>query len=126
MLASCGNDHLVKLWSIPDGKARPRAGGTRLPRLQRRLPSRRQAPALRGPQGRRQGVGCYGEPGARATERELDAKILYKYDPSFQADIGGVRSMAFSPDGSLLACAGITDVSNAFAGVGNPLIVLFD
>ena len=27
---------------------------------------------------------------------------------------------------SLLACAGITNVSNAFAGVGNPLVVLFD
>jgi WD40 repeat protein len=34
--------------------------------------------------------------------------------------------MAFSPDGTLLACAGITNVSNAFAGVGNPLVVLFD
>jgi WD40 repeat protein len=34
--------------------------------------------------------------------------------------------MAFSPDGRYLACAGITNVSNAFAGVGNPLVVLFD
>jgi hypothetical protein len=34
--------------------------------------------------------------------------------------------MAFGPDGKLLACAGITNVSNAFAGVGNPLVVLFD
>jgi hypothetical protein len=34
--------------------------------------------------------------------------------------------MVCSPDGSLLACAGISNVSNAFAGVGNPLIVLFD
>jgi WD40 repeat protein len=59
-------------------------------------------------------------------ERELDAKILSKYDPSFMADIGGVRSMAFGADGGLLACAGITNVSNAFAGVGNPLVVLFD
>ncbi len=58
--------------------------------------------------------------------RELDAKVLHKYDPSFLADIGGVRSMAFSADGSLLACAGITNVSNAFAGIGNPLVVLFD
>jgi len=34
--------------------------------------------------------------------------------------------MAFSSDGKQLACAGITNVSNAFAGVGNPLVVLFD
>ncbi len=58
--------------------------------------------------------------------RELDAKILSKYDPTFMAVHGGVRSMAFSADGGLLACAGITNVSNAFAGIGNPLVVLFD
>lgn len=51
---------------------------------------------------------------------------LHKYDTGFRADIGGVRSWAFSPDGTKLACAGITNVSNAFAGVGNPLIILAD
>jgi WD40 repeat protein len=58
--------------------------------------------------------------------RQLDAGVLYKYDGTFRADIGGVRGMAFSPDGALLACSGITDVANAFAGVGKPLVVLFD
>jgi WD40 repeat protein len=42
------------------------------------------------------------------------------------ADIGGARGMAFSTDSKLLACAGITEVTNAFAGVGKPLVVLFD
>ena len=32
--------------------------------------------------------------------------------------------MAFNRDGSLLACAGITDVTNAFAGVGKPAVAL--
>jgi WD40 repeat protein len=59
-------------------------------------------------------------------ERDLDAKLLHKYDPTFMADIGGARSMAFSADGTKLACAGITNVSNAFAGVGNPAVVLLD
>ncbi len=58
--------------------------------------------------------------------RTLDAGILFRYDPTFRADHGGVRSMAFSADGSLLACAGITDVTNAFAGVGRPAVVLFN
>src|SRR5205085_6815418 len=62
--------------------------------------------------------------GTRA--RNLDGAVLHKYDETFLAHIGGVRGMAFSPDGKLLACAGITDVSNAFAGVGKPLVVLFD
>ncbi len=49
-----------------------------------------------------------------------------KYDKTFKAYIGGVRSMAFNPDGSRLAVGGITNVSNAFAGVGNPSVVVFD
>jgi WD40 repeat protein len=58
--------------------------------------------------------------------RNLDGAVLHKYDESFLAHIGGARGMAFSADGELLACAGITDVSNAFAGVGKPVVVLFD
>ena len=58
--------------------------------------------------------------------RDLDARVLHKYDPSFRADHGGIRGMAFNAAGTLLACCGITDVSNAFAGVGKPLTVLFD
>jgi WD40 repeat protein len=40
--------------------------------------------------------------------------------------VGGIRSIDFSPDGKLLAVAGITDVSNAFAGIGVPAVVLID
>jgi hypothetical protein len=58
--------------------------------------------------------------------RQLTAPDLHKYDPTFMADIGGARGLEFSPDGTLLACGGITNVSNAFAGIGNPAVVLFD
>lgn len=58
--------------------------------------------------------------------RQLETPSLYKYDKSFRADIGGARGLAFSPDGTRLACSGITNVSNAFAGVGNPLVVVLD
>jgi len=58
--------------------------------------------------------------------REGDAKSLHKYDTGFGADIGGARSMAFSPDGSKIALAGITNVSNAFAGVGNPIVLVLE
>ena len=34
--------------------------------------------------------------------------------------------MAFDAGGGRLAVCGITNVSNAFAGVGNPLVVVFD
>jgi len=58
--------------------------------------------------------------------RAFKAEALYKYDKGFKADIGGIRAIDFNADGSLLACAGITNVTNAFAGVGNPCVELID
>ena len=121
-LASCGNDNLVKLWSLPEG------------RLTRALEGHRWhvynvafhpggeflvSADLRG------NLKQWNLQNGRET-RALDASVLYHYDTTFRADIGGVRSMAFNRDGSLLACAGITEVTNAFAGVGKPAVVLFD
>jgi WD40 repeat protein len=60
-------------------------------------------------------------------DRDLPpAEALYKYDTTFRADIGGARSLAFSADGKQLAVSGITNVTNAFAGIGNPVVVLYD
>jgi hypothetical protein len=121
-LASCGNDHRVRLWSVPDGK----------PIRDLSEHACHVYNVAYSPDGRwlvsadLKGVVKVHDLARGEVARELDAKILYKYDPGFMADIGGVRSMAFSPDGSLLACAGITEVSNAFAGIGKPLVVLFD
>jgi WD40 repeat protein len=121
-LATCGNDHLVKLWSVADGT------------LQRELTCHpcHVYNTVFHPDGKhlvsadlKGGVKVW-DLATGAVARELDASVLYKYDPGFMADIGGVRGIAFNSAGTLLACAGITDVSNAFAGVGKPLIVLFD
>ena len=62
--------------------------------------------------------------GAGQLVREFSVAALHKYDAGFGADIGGVRAWSFSPDGASIACSGITNVSNAFAGVGNPLILV--
>lgn len=121
-LASCGNDNLVKLWAVPEGK------------LLHELPGHANHVynVAFHPEGKflvsadLKGVVKVWDLAKGETVREMDAKILYKYDQGFGADIGGVRSMAFSPDGAHLACAGITEVTNAFAGIGKPLIVLFD
>lgn len=122
ILATCGNDHLVKLWSIADGK------------LLRTLTGHACHVYNVGfhPDGKHlvsgdlKGIVKVWDLTTGKVTRELDAKVLHKYDKKFRADIGGVRSLAFSPDGKLLACAGITDVTNAFAGVGKPVVVLFD
>jgi WD40 repeat protein len=122
IVASCGNDNAIRLWKASDGSAlRVFEGhsshvyniafypdGTRLASCD-----------LKG------NVKDWNlETGS--CDRDLDAKALHKYDTGFMADIGGARAMEFSADGTKLACAGITNVSNAFAGVGNPAVVLFD
>lgn len=122
LVASCGNDHLVKLWSAADGAAvRTLAGhdchvynvafhpgGTRLASCDLK------------------GTVKEWDVTTGAAVREWAVKEMHKYDPVFRADHGGARGMAYDPATGRLACAGITNVSNAFAGVGNPLVVVFD
>jgi WD40 repeat protein len=120
-IATCGNDHLVKVWSAGGALLRTLAGhechvynvafhpdGTRLASADLK------------------GVVKDWDWRAGRLVRDLDAKVLHKYDSGFCADIGGARAMAFDASGTRLGCAGITNVSNAFAGVGNPAVVVFD
>lgn len=58
--------------------------------------------------------------------RRWTADSLSKYDKGFRAQIGGFRSMTFNADGSKLFAGGITNVTNAFAGVGEPSVVEFN
>jgi WD40 repeat protein len=122
LLATCGNDHKVRLWQAADGAPVRELSGHECHVYN----------VAFHPGGRHlvsadlRGVVRQWDVQTGAVIRTLDAAVLYRYDPVFRADHGGVRSMAFNPDGSLLACAGITDVTNAFAGVGKPAVVLFD
>jgi hypothetical protein len=122
VLATCGNDGAVRLWSAADGKPVKDLGGHDSHVYNVGFhPGGKFLVS-----GDLKGIVKVWDLTAGKMERELDAKALAKYDESFRADIGGVRGMAFSADGALLACSGITEVSNAFAGVGKPLVVLFD
>jgi WD40 repeat protein len=58
--------------------------------------------------------------------RELNAKLLHTRKENFIADVGGVRSFAFSSDGKLLAVGGMKEAkSNAFCP-GKPTVLIFD
>lgn len=122
LLATCGNDHLVKLWSVPDG--RPVRELTKHACHVYNLAFHPSGKSLASCD--LKGVVIEWDLATGTALRTLDASPLHKYDPVFMADIGGARGMAFSPDGAALACSGITEVSNAFAGVGKPVVLFFD
>jgi WD40 repeat protein len=120
--ATCGNDNVVKLWNFADfSLVREFAGHNSHVYNVAFHPTERAIVSgdLRG------NIKQWDTQTGRET-RTMDASVIFRYDPTFRADHGGVRSMCFNAAGSSLACAGITNVSNAFAGVGNPAVVLFN
>ena len=121
-VATAGNDHAVRIWSAADGTlVKELAGHTRHVYNVAFHPSGKFLVS-----GDLLGIIKQWEVGTWNHVRDLDAKVLWKYDEGFKADVGGVRTFAFSSDGKHMAAGGITDVTNAFAGVGVPCVVLFD
>ncbi len=122
LVATCGNDNLVKLWRMDDGSLiREMAGHKRHVYNIAFHPDGRQLAS-----GDLMGNLLHWEVETGKLARELTVAGLTKYDKTFKADIGGFRDLEFSSDGKSLACAGITNVTNAFAGVGNPLVEIWD
>jgi WD40 repeat protein len=123
LIATCGNDNLVKLWDAGDGKQVAQLAGH----------AWHVYNVAFHPTGQSlvscdlKGVIKEWDIAGGSLKRDLTAAAaLYKYDTTFRADIGGARSMAFSTDGKQLALGGITNVTNAFAGIGNPAVVLIN
>ncbi len=121
-VVSCGNDNKVKLWRIADGMLVREFIGHE---------SHVYNVALH-PDGKQL---VSGDLKANLIHWDLDtgkqlrtfkSASLHKYDEGFWADIGGYRELAFSPDGKFLAGCGITNVTNAFAGVGNAAVAEFN
>ncbi len=117
-----GNDNLVKVWSTIDGTLIQELSGH----------ARHVYNVAFHPDGEHivsgdlMGVLKQWQVGTWSHVRDLDAGVLVGWDKKFQADCGGIRGMDFSPDGKSLAVAGISEVTNAFAGTGKPTVVVFD
>lgn len=125
-IATCGNDLMVKLWDSDSGQA-----VAELPGHQWHVYNVAFSPA-----GDRL-VSCDLRGHLRLWDTSSDDKIqliaelpqleaLYKYDTTFRADIGGARCLAFSLDGKRVAIGGVTNVTNAFAGVGDATVLIVD
>lgn len=122
LVATGGNDNMVRIWNAVDGTlVKELAGHERHVYNVAFHPSGKSLIS-----GDLLGVLKQWDVATWTLTRDLDAKVLWKFDAGFQADVGGVRAIDFSADGKLLAVGGITEVSNAFAGVGVPAVVLFD
>ncbi|MCA9179718.1 MAG: hypothetical protein KDB14_34920 [Planctomycetales bacterium] len=122
LLATCGNDLLVNVWDVATGEQlASMAGHARHPYAVDFHPVDNELASedLMG-QVHRWDLERSRQSGA------IDVAVMTGYDNKFAADMGGARDMRFSADGATLACAGITKVVNAFAGVQDPLTVLID
>lgn len=120
--ATCGNDRLVKIWSFPEARLLQTLRGhdSHVYNLAYH-PTEPQIIS-----GDLHGNLKQWDLRRGAEVRQFDATVLCRYDPTFRADHGGIRSMAFRPDGGQFAVIGISNVTNAFAGVGNPAALAFD
>lgn len=122
LLASCGNDLKVKLWSLADGSlVRELAGHERHVYHVAFHPDGKQLVS-----GDLTAKFLHWEVDTGKQVRSFAIESLSKYDKGFMADYGGPFCLEFAPDGKRFFAGGITNVTNAFAGVGNPILVQVD
>ena len=123
LLASCGNDQRVKLWNLADGSLVKELSGGH---------DRHVYNVAFHPDGEQLASGdlvgkfVHWNVSTGAQVRDFKIESLSKYDGGFKADYGGPYSLTFNTDGSRLIAGGITNVTNAFAAVGNPIVTEID
>lgn len=122
LLASCGNDLKVKLWSLDDGAPiREFVGHERHVYNVGFHPDGKQLLS-----GDLIAKFIHWEIESGKQVRSFDVANLSKYDAGFQANYGGPFCLEFSPDGKRFFAGGISNVTNAFAGVGTPIVSQVD
>jgi len=121
-LATCGNDRLVKIWNAENGELEQQFSGH----------ERHVYGVDFHPDGEHlvsqdlMGTVFVWNLKTNKKQQTIDASVMSGYDKKFAADMGGARDMQFNANGDLWASAGITNVVNSFAGIQDPIIVVFD
>jgi len=117
VVASVGDDMVCRLWGAEDGALRGELRGHEA-LTPHDYPSMLFTAAFSGDGTR---LATADKPGriviwdvaSGKTIRTLDASVMYTWDPTARRhSIGGVRSLAFSPDGAVLAVGGIGQIGN--------------
>ena len=119
LLATCGNEPIVRVYSVHDGQLVHELRGHEQPVMS----------VAFAPDGKRLVSGdllgniCDWNLEQGQCQRQFSAERLYK--TFYQYRQGGVRSLAFSADGKTLYAAGF-EGTNANQAQGNPLVLTFD
>ena len=121
LVASGGNDRVVKLWELATGKLVRELNGH--PREVYSLTFAPDGKSLLS--GDLMGEVRQWDLENGQLMRQFDAKALHSYNGGQRVDYGGVRSMAFSPDGKQLACGGLHKASNPLGAVNEPIVLRF-
>ncbi len=130
-LATVADDMLCKLWDAETGEPLRTLAGHE-PTTPHHFPSMLYAVAF-SPDGKAVATGdkvgriLIHDPATGDELARLDAPGLYTWDPRARYhSIGGLRSLAFSPDGRLLAAGGMGQVGNIDHLEGKSRVELFD
>lgn len=121
-LASGGNDRMVRLWNAADG-----AKVREFPGAERDIYSVAFHPTgewLLG--GDLDGKIHQWETATGKLVRTLDGAALHSFNDGQKVHYGGVRALAFSPDGKALVAGGLHKATNPLGNVQQPLVLRFE
>jgi WD40 repeat protein len=121
LVATCGNDKLVKVWSASDGKLiRELPGHAHVPYCLHFVPGSRELVV-----GDTFGNIHHWKADDAKPSRSFEMKEIFHHIGDL-APFGGIINLAFSPDGGTLTVSGLHKASNALAGNRRPVAVSLD